>query len=107
IAETREENAAAWIDGSAAAVTSRRFDLKNTPSYAGAEASLNYTPYYDPFGTLGITCVYGPSSEHPGGAMHLFADNSVKFISNSVPVNVYDAITSRNGGEAVDGGSVR
>jgi prepilin-type N-terminal cleavage/methylation domain-containing protein/prepilin-type processing-associated H-X9-DG protein len=107
IAETREENAAVWIDGSAASVTSRRFDLNTTPSYAGPEASLNYTPYYSTFGTIGIDCAYGPSSEHPGGAMHLFADGSVRFIGNSVLVSVYDAITSRNGGETVDGASIR
>jgi len=107
IAETREQNAAVWIDGSAASVTSRRFELNNTPSYAGPEASLNYTPYYSTFGTIGIDCFWGPSSEHAEGANHLFCDGAVRFISNNIRVDVYDGLTSRNGGEPVDGGSAK
>ncbi len=76
IVETRDQGAAVWIDGGAAAVAGRRYDASNPPSYAGPENSLNYTPYYqverDPDGNKlypSLDCLYGPSSFHTGGAL--------------------------------------
>jgi prepilin-type N-terminal cleavage/methylation domain-containing protein/prepilin-type processing-associated H-X9-DG protein len=42
------------------------------------------------------------SSRHGGGVNVLFADSTVRFVSNSVDVIVWRAIGSRNGGESVD-----
>jgi prepilin-type N-terminal cleavage/methylation domain-containing protein len=97
LAETREPNAAVWIDGSAAAVSSLIYD-PDSATFSGAAVSLNYQPYY-PSGGQGIDSDWGPSSMHPGGALHLLADGSVQFIKDSIAPNVYTALTTRAGGE--------
>lgn len=104
LAETREQNAMVWIDGGTAAVSSHRYDESNAPSYAGPELSLNYAPYYVADGQ-GIDSRYGPSSMHAGGVEHLLGDGSVRFISQHVAVSVYDALTTRGGGEVINGDS--
>ena len=108
IVETRDEGAPVWIDGSAASVASRRFDPSNPPSYAGPENSINYNPYYlserDPSGNKlyqSLDSLYGPSSFHTNGAFHLIGDGSVRFLSENINVTVYDALSSRAGGEVV------
>ncbi|HND52478.1 MAG TPA: DUF1559 domain-containing protein [Pirellulaceae bacterium] len=42
---------------------------------------------------------FAPRSLHPGGANFGFADGSVRFIGNTVNVNVHRALHSRDGGE--------
>jgi prepilin-type N-terminal cleavage/methylation domain-containing protein len=101
IAETREQNAAVWIDGGTASLTSRRYEDSNPPSYAGSQISLNAYPYYNSAGQ-GIDCLWGPSSPHTGGAHHLFGDGGVRFISQSISPIIYDCLTTRAGGEPVN-----
>lgn len=43
----------------------------------------------------------GYGSEHPGGAMFSFGDGSVRFLAESIAMETYLALASRNGGEAV------
>jgi hypothetical protein len=100
LAETREPNAAVWIDGGTSSISALIYDV-NSATFSDLVISLNYTPYY-PSGGQGIDCLWGPSSMHPGGAMHVFADASVHFIKNEIAVNVYTALTTRAGKEAVD-----
>jgi prepilin-type N-terminal cleavage/methylation domain-containing protein/prepilin-type processing-associated H-X9-DG protein len=45
------------------------------------------------------------SSYHPGGANVLFADGSVKFIKDSISMNVYWGLGTRNGGETLSADS--
>lgn len=97
-AETREPDAAVWIDGGTAAVASRRYLDSNPPTYAGPENSLNYQPYYVANGQ-GIDSQFGPSSQHSGGVAHLFGDGSVRTISPNINAAVYDAQVTRAGGE--------
>jgi len=104
LVETREPNAAVWIDGGVSSLVSRRYSESNAPSYAGTENSLNYKPYYVANGQ-GIDADYGPSSMHTGGIMHLFGDGSVRFISENINANVYDALVTRAGGEPVADGA--
>jgi len=40
-----------------------------------------------------------PSSYHPGGVNLLFGDGSVKFIKETVALNAWRALSTRNGGE--------
>lgn len=108
ITETRDEGAAVWIEGGAAAIVARRYDAANPPSYAGPENSINYTPYYwserDSSGEKlypSLDSLYGPSSFHPGGAYHLLGDGSVRFFSQNINVSVYDALATRAGREVV------
>ncbi len=98
ITETRETNAAVWIDGGTAALTSRRYDDGNPPTYAGREIALNHTPYYLAAGQ-GIDGLWGPSSQHSGGAYHLIADGSVRFVSQHIAAPIYDALVTRYGEE--------
>jgi prepilin-type N-terminal cleavage/methylation domain-containing protein len=98
VAETRESNAAVWIDGGTAALTSRRYDDGNPPTYAGREIALNHTPYFLAAGQ-GIDGLWGPSSQHAGGAYHLIADGSVRFVSQHIAAPIYDALVTRYGEE--------
>lgn len=101
VAETREENSSVWIDGTTAAVVARWTDLAS-PTFAGNSVSINYTPYF-PGGVFpnSIDQQYGPSSFHTGGAHHLLCDGSVHFLSENLDVDLYDALTTRAGGEVV------
>lgn len=98
ISETREPNAAVWIDGGTASLASRRYDDGNPPSYAGPEIALNHTPYYLAAGQ-GIDAMWGPSSQHTGGAHHLIGDGSVRFVSQHISRAIYDALVTRYGEE--------
>jgi len=98
--ETREQDAAVWIDGTGSAAVARRFDINQVPDYAGPELSLNYTPYYE-YGDShdSIDCEYGPSSMHPGLVQHLFGDGSARAISDAVDAKLYLALVTRAGDE--------
>ena len=95
IAESREEHMRPWIDGRVAANTALAYgeEFNGDP----APAALNYTPYYD---DGDVFCAYGPSSMHPGGAFHLYGDQSVQFLADGIAGPVYVALCTRAGGEA-------
>jgi hypothetical protein len=105
IAETRETAASVWIDGSSATVAARwlSLDPMANPPYGGNTVSINYKPYFsNVYGpTMAIDQLWGPSSQHTGGAHHLLADGSVRFINQSLDVNIYDALSTRATGEVV------
>ncbi|AMV17677.1 DUF1559 domain-containing protein [Planctomyces sp. SH-PL14] len=99
LAETKEDKAAVWIDGTSGSVAARFFDMTNSPTFAGRSVSINYQPYY--FYPLpgSINQNWGPSSYHTGGATHLVADGSVQFLSENINPELYDAmVTKSNGG---------
>ncbi|WP_437193459.1 DUF1559 domain-containing protein [Planctomicrobium sp. SH527] len=100
IAESKEENASVWIDGSAATICARWANPMAGPPFAGNSVAINYTVYY-PSAMGGVQQTWGPSSQHTGGAHHLLADGSVQFLSQNLDVNVYDSLTTRAGGEVV------
>jgi prepilin-type N-terminal cleavage/methylation domain-containing protein len=97
IVETREESLAAWADGLTAAVTALVYDDLDFPRYAAEKVSLNYSPYFD---YPSDSAQYGPSSMHAGGAFHLFGDGSVQFVRDEVNLDVYVALSTREGEEA-------
>jgi prepilin-type N-terminal cleavage/methylation domain-containing protein len=96
LVETREQHQAAWTDGGVMAVVALSYDEANSPTYAGLEIALNHTPYFE---YLNIKADWGPSSQHHGGAFHLFGDGDVRFLSQHISRSVYVAITTRYGGE--------
>jgi prepilin-type N-terminal cleavage/methylation domain-containing protein len=103
VAETREQNAAVWIDGTGAAAVARPFAIDRVPSYAGTQSALNYQPYYQWGDTTdSIDCAFGPSSMHSGEVGHLFGDGSARFLVDSIDPRVYDALVTRAGGEPLD-----
>jgi len=62
------------------------------------------------FGSTDFQCRFsyaskGAKSKHPGGANMLFGDGSVKFLENTVSMQTYCAVGSRNGGEVVSADS--
>ncbi len=44
---------------------------------------------------------YPFGSQHPGGAQFAFADGHVQFVSDSIDLDAYQALSTRNGGEVV------
>jgi hypothetical protein len=98
VVERRESRMAVWIDGGTAAVVARPFDELNAPTYAGLEHALNFTPY---FHYTNPKAEYGPSSEHPSGALHLIGDGSIRFLSNTISATTYTALATRSGREDV------
>lgn len=102
LAETREQDAAVWIDGSSATVTARPLGDMSV-GYVLNKVAINYEPYYTAgqFGVPDIQQNWGPSSQHPGGANHLLCDGSVKFLNDTIDINTYDALATRNGNDVV------
>jgi prepilin-type processing-associated H-X9-DG protein len=69
-----------------------------------------YNPTVDP--NVGGPNVWGnpdgalaPTSNHPGGVNVGFADGSVKFIKDSVSLQSWWAVGTRNGGETISSDS--
>ena len=92
VAETREEKAAVWIDGSTGAVAARCFNPMDFASglFAGNTSAINYLDgsrlfrYYNFSSEANsINQDWGPSRLHEGGAHHLLADGSAHFISEN------------------------
>ena len=100
LVETREEKVAPWIDGSFSALVARWLNLMS-PTLEGNSVSINYTVYFQSVYPGVPTQTWGPSSLHEGGAHHLLGDGSVRFLSENMSVNTYDALATRNGGEIV------
>ena len=69
-------------------------------------AALNATPYYVTHdGEAGFFyTAYGPSSEHPGGAFHLFGDGGVRFLRDEIDVVAYAVLCTRAGGDMEEEG---
>jgi prepilin-type N-terminal cleavage/methylation domain-containing protein len=103
VAETREPNAAVWIDGGTGSLTSHPYDPTSPPDYALPQVGMNYTPYFTPQNSQGISCDWGPSSMHPDVVLHLFGDGSVHFVSPLILPYVYDSLVTPDGGETITG----
>ncbi len=95
IAESREEKMRVWIDGRTAANTARPYDTTGDTVIPADATSLNFSPYYN---DGDILSQYGPSSMHPGGALHLFGDGSVQFSLDELSAAVYVAMCTRRRG---------
>ncbi len=102
VVESREQNAAVWIDGTASTAVAHPFDVGNVPDYARPQLSLNYTPYYEYLDSNdSIDSLWGPSSMHPGVVQHLFGDGSARPISEEIDARLYNALVTRAGDEVI------
>jgi prepilin-type processing-associated H-X9-DG protein len=54
---------------------------------------------------LSLRAVMPPSSRHPGGVNMLVGDGSVKFIKDSINLQVWRALGTRSGGEVMSADS--
>jgi prepilin-type processing-associated H-X9-DG protein len=44
-----------------------------------------------------------PTSQHPGGVNLLLGDGSVRFLKDTIALNIWRALSTRNGSEVVSG----
>jgi prepilin-type N-terminal cleavage/methylation domain-containing protein len=104
LVETREEDYSVWVDGGVMAVVATRYDEANSPTYAGHGTALNRKPYFE-YELPNVE--WGPSSMHPGGAFHLFADGGVRWVSENIDQRLYLAMVTRAGREPTAAGAVQ
>jgi prepilin-type N-terminal cleavage/methylation domain-containing protein/prepilin-type processing-associated H-X9-DG protein len=71
----------------------------------GLEGTIPGDPFVDGGGQPGSVAINGVNSEtyafHPGGANVLFADGSVQFLKQSIPIRVYARMVTANAGEVI------
>ena len=67
----------------------------NCLNMAAEQSAFSATGYVGPFGSATAT------SAHPGGVNTAFADGSVRFIKDSVALNIWQAVGTRNGKEII------
>jgi prepilin-type N-terminal cleavage/methylation domain-containing protein/prepilin-type processing-associated H-X9-DG protein len=84
---------ASWVMGEMCCTQYNHVSTPNTGTCAGlgfANNSMANMPMTVP-----------PSSRHPGGVNVLFGDGAVKFVKNSVSLNAWRALGTRDGGETI------
>jgi hypothetical protein len=68
--------------------------------WSSCHAPLNYKP--EPLEPQNWPDVQGFRSDHTGGANFVMADDSVRFVPDSIDIGVYQAMSTRNGRERVN-----
>jgi len=88
-------NGAAWIRGYITHAVAGSYSHYGTPNTQNCADSTEKGGYG---GVLGTN---PPNSNHPGGVNIVFADGSVKFVKDSVSLQTWWAVGTRNGAEVV------
>ncbi|MCX7428436.1 MAG: DUF1559 domain-containing protein [Planctomycetia bacterium] len=120
LAETKEVNYSAWIDGTTAAVvgllesSQPRLTLDPTGKYYVPDnrtlTTLNCGDNKDPATNCYLTAdkhsgsqdwTHGHSSNHPGVVNHLLVDGSVRSVADGLDATLYMHLITRDGGEPV------
>ena len=71
------------------------------PYYVRADASAAADKYTYFANIVANSGQFAWRSDHSGGCNFCFGDGTVRFVSESINMNTYRALGSRNGGEAV------
>jgi prepilin-type processing-associated H-X9-DG protein len=90
-----------WNLGMAISIPNNAYTHVNTPNlprctYSNSEDSTTW---------CGTLCSAAPTSNHPGGVNVGFADGSVKFIKDTINIQTWWALGTRNGGEVISSDS--
>lgn len=90
-----------WELGMAEAIPNNGYTHVNTPNLP----RCTYSNSEDNNWWCGTLCSAAPTSNHPGGVNVGFADGSVKFIKDSISLQTWWALGTRNGGEVISSDS--
>jgi prepilin-type N-terminal cleavage/methylation domain-containing protein/prepilin-type processing-associated H-X9-DG protein len=90
---------AAWAVGDMTCTTYNHVAGPNQRSCAGMDTSMMGMSQ----SMVNMAVQLPPSSLHPGGVNLLMGDGSVRFIRDSIDLNVWRGLSTRNGGEVVSG----
>jgi len=103
---TTQANGTSWINGFSWALGYQWHWVNGCYNHYNTPNGLTCSPGSDPGGPWGgAVGMSTPSSNHPGGVNMCMADGSVRFIKNSVSVQVWWGLGSRNGGEVISADS--
>ena len=86
---------ATWAIGDMTCTTYNHVSGPNTRTCAGMTSDMMMPGA----SMVNMAVQLPPSSYHPGGVNVLFGDGSVRFIKDSVALDVWRALSTRNGGE--------
>ena len=90
---------ATWAVGDMTCSTYNHVSTPNTRTCAGMSGGMMMMPGSS---MANMAVQLPPSSDHPGGVNVLLGDGSVRFVKNSVRLDLWRALSTRNGGEIVD-----
>ncbi|MDZ7617746.1 MAG: DUF1559 domain-containing protein, partial [Patescibacteria group bacterium] len=80
---------------------------EGSPDHRGAESSrgmnLHSSVYFTYTPNSYRKAPWYVNSFHPGGAQSVFADGSVRFLTETIDLTTFKAIATRSGGEVIDG----
>jgi prepilin-type N-terminal cleavage/methylation domain-containing protein/prepilin-type processing-associated H-X9-DG protein len=89
---------ATWTIGDMSSSTYNHVSTPNTYTCASMPGGMMMPPTAS---MANMAVDLPPSSYHPGGVNVLFGDGSVHFIKDTVALNVWRALSTRNGGEVI------
>jgi prepilin-type N-terminal cleavage/methylation domain-containing protein len=80
------------------------YGFRYQSSFRSSNNPINTQPgkglqVFSSWGT-GVNGAFG--SNHPGGAMFVIGDGSVRFVSDDIALAIYQALSTRKGGETID-----
>jgi prepilin-type N-terminal cleavage/methylation domain-containing protein/prepilin-type processing-associated H-X9-DG protein len=90
-----------WVLGMAYSIPNNAYNHVNTPNLP----RCTYTNSEDNAYWCGTLCSAAPTSNHSSGVNVGFADGSVKFIKDSISMQTWWALGTRNGGEVISSDS--
>ena len=90
----------AWAVGDMTCTTYNHVSTPNTRSCAGSGMGMGMM---DPNAMINMAVQLPPSSYHPGGVNVAICDGSVSFVKDSIALNAWRSLGTRNGGEILDG----